>query len=95
MVCEYHRSLSNCPILQFAVICDGVKNGVFHKYTDCSAYEWGEEVNVDVVTGAMETSGEKKKHRKENNLDFEAVVEIDSFQSLIDHITMHPDSIHI
>lgn len=83
--CKHHvGSLSNGPIFLFAFIRDSIKNGIFHKYTDCSANEWGEEVDVDVVTGAMETSIGKKNQRKENNqTDFEVVVENYSFHCLI------------
>lgn len=41
-------------------------------------------MDVDVVTGAMETSIGKKNQRKENNqTDFEVVVENYSFHCLI------------
>lgn len=42
-----------------------VENGVFHKNADRSTYEGGKQADVDVVTGAVETSEWK---RKEGNI---------------------------
>lgn len=38
-----------------AVLRYGVEHSVLHKNADCSTYEGGEEVDVDVVTCAVET----------------------------------------
>lgn len=54
---SYHMGLQCCELSPFinAVIRHVVENSVLHKDADCSTYEGGEEVNVDVVTGAVET----------------------------------------
>lgn len=51
--CELRRLID-------AVIRHVVENSVLHKDADGSAYEGGEEVNVDVVTGAVETPEEER-----------------------------------
>lgn len=43
--------------LSIAVFRYGVEDSVLHKNADCSTYEGGEEVNVDVVACAVETPG--------------------------------------
>lgn len=51
-----------------AVIRHVVENSVLHKDADRSTYEGGEEVNVDVVTGAVETPEEERDKRYEVQL---------------------------
>lgn len=43
-----------------AVVSDGVEHAVLHKNANSSTNEGGEEVNVDVIACAVETSVEKK-----------------------------------
>lgn len=41
--------------LSLTVIRYGVEHSILHENADCSAYEGGEEVNVDVIACAVET----------------------------------------
>lgn len=52
-----------------AVIRHVVENSVLHKDADRSTYEGGEEVNVDVVTGAVETP-EEERDKKTKDMRF-------------------------
>lgn len=67
---SYHMGLQCCELrwLINAVIRHVVENSVLHKDADGSTYEGGEEVNVDVVTGAVETPEEERDKRYEVQL---------------------------
>lgn len=41
--------------LSITVVRYGVEHGVLHKNADCSTYEGGEQVDVDVIACAVET----------------------------------------
>lgn len=52
----YHRGLLCSELrLRLSVFRYGVEHSVLHENADCSTYEGGEEVNVDVIAGAVET----------------------------------------
>ena len=45
-------------VLVVSLVSHSVEHSVLHEDADCSAHEGGEEVDVDVVPGAVETPGE-------------------------------------
>lgn len=67
---SYHMGLQCCELRRLinAVIRHVVENSVLHKDADRSTYEGGEKVNVDVVTGAVETPEEERDKRYEVQL---------------------------
>lgn len=70
---SYHMGLQCCELSRLinAVIRHVVENSVLHKDADGSTYEGGEEVNVDVVTGAVETPQGERDKRYEVQLFYE------------------------
>lgn len=48
--------LHGCEVWSVTVLGHGVEDGVLDKNADRPAYEGGEEVNVDVITRAVEPS---------------------------------------
>lgn len=55
-VLVYHWRLLVCEARSATVVRHGIEDGVLHKDADRSAYEGGKEVNVDVITCAVEPS---------------------------------------
>lgn len=56
----HHMRLLCCELrLSFTDIRHGVEHSVLHKNADCSAYEGGEEVDVDVIACAVEAPGDE------------------------------------
>lgn len=48
--------LGGCDVCSVTVVGHGVENDVLDKNADRSEYKGGEEVNVDVITGAVQPS---------------------------------------
>lgn len=58
----YHLGLHGCEVGSVTVVRHGVEDGVLDENAEGSAYEGGEEVNVDVISRAVEPSLCEKKN---------------------------------
>lgn len=59
----HHLGLCGCEVWSVGVIRQGVEDNILDKNADRSAYVGGEQVNVDVITRAMEPSFWRKEER--------------------------------